>query len=196
MEVGLAVIVVIGFLRGNVSIVVNAGVGLAVTQLVPVLERNYEVPMDPALTLWITSAVFFHALGTLSFPGSPVNIYRSLWWWDHFTHALSSSIVAAVGYATVRAFDRHSEAIYIPTRLTFVFVLQFVLAFGVLWEVLEFGLGLVFGSATVLTQYGLSDTLLDLVFDTIGAVVAAVWGTAHLGDVVGWAADGLERRQS
>jgi hypothetical protein len=70
----------------------------------------------------------------------------------------------------------------------FVYILLFVLAFGVLWEVLEFLLTeitAVFGIGTFLTQYGLEDTMLDLVFDSVGAVVVATWGTAHLNDVVG-----------
>jgi hypothetical protein len=42
-------------------------------------------------------------------------------------------------------------------------------------------------------QYGLDDTMLDLLFDTLGGVVVAVWGTAHLTDVVGALADRLDR---
>jgi hypothetical protein len=67
-----------------------------------------------------------------------------------------------------------------------VFILLFVLAFGVFWEVIEFavgGLGTVLG-ATVLTQYGIEDTMLDLVFDLIGAVVVATWGGARLSGVI------------
>jgi len=79
----------------------------------------------------------------------------------------------------------------------FVFILMFVLAFGVAWEVLEFTITLAAeatGNATILTQFGLGDTMLDLVFDTIGAVVVAVWGTAHLTGVVGVVEGWLEER--
>jgi hypothetical protein len=161
------------------------------------LERDYDIPMDAGLTLWITSAVFLHGLGTVGLPWSGASFYQTVWWWDHLTHALSSSVVAAVGYATTRALDRHSEAIYLPPRFTFVFVLLFVLAFGVLWEVVEFALGglaSILGSGNVLTQYGLGDTMLDLVFDTVGAVVVATWGTAHLTGVVGAIQDRIEAR--
>jgi uncharacterized membrane protein YjdF len=115
-----------------------------------------------------------------------------VWWYDHVTHALSSSIVAAAGYITVRSVAEHVEDVYFPPRFTFVFVLLFVLAFGVLWEVIEFGVGglaSLTGSATVLTQYGLGDTMLDLLFDTLGGIIVAIWGTAHLTDLVGSLAD-------
>ena len=188
MQVVLVGLVFIGLDRGNVGIVANSAIALGVTYLPATLERDYHIPMDAGLTLWITTAVFLHALGTVGIPGSRYSFYQTLWWWDHLTHALSASVVAAAGYATLRAIDLHTEQVYLPPQFTFVFILLFVVAFGVLWEVLEFavgGLASVLGGDAVLTQYGLGDTLLDLVFDIVGGVLVAVWGTAYLGDVVG-----------
>ena len=186
MEVGLVCILLAGAYLGAVGVVVNAGIGLVVTQLPPLLERDHDIPMDPALVLWITAAVFLHALGTVPWTDGAASFYRTVAWWDHLTHALSSSVVAAAGYATVRALDAHSEDIYFPPKFVFAFILLFVLAFGVLWEVIEFGIGgltATLGSGSVLTQYGLEDTMLDLVFDTVGGIVVAVWGTAYLTDL-------------
>ncbi|WP_396612183.1 hypothetical protein ACH9L7_02540 [Haloferax sp. S1W] len=188
MQVILIGLVFIGLDRGNLGIVINAAVGLGVTYLPAILERDYRIPMDAGLTLWISSAAFLHALGTVGFPGSETSFYAGIWWWDHLTHALSSSVVAGAGYATVRALDEHTDAIYLPPRFMFVFILLFVLAFGVFWEVIEFaisGVAALAGTGSVLTQYGPNDTLLDLVFDAIGGLIVAIWGTAHLSDVVG-----------
>ncbi|MCO8268321.1 MULTISPECIES: hypothetical protein [unclassified Haloferax] len=188
MQVVLVGLVFIGLDRGNLGIVVNALVGLGVTYLPALLERDYRIPMDAGLTLWISSAAFLHALGTVGLPGSETSFYAGVWWWDHLTHALSSSVVAAAGYATVRAVDEHTADIYLPPRFMFVFILLFVLAFGVFWEVIEFaisGVAALAGTGSVLTQYGLDDTLLDLVFDAVGGIIVAIWGTAHLSDVVG-----------
>ena len=184
MEVLLVGMFLVGLQRGNTGILVNTGVAIAVTQLVPVLERDFGVQMDAGLVLWVTSAVFLHALGTVGIPGTGLtSFYRQVWWWDHVTHALSASVVAAAGYATARAYDLHSEDVSLPPRFMFAFILLVTLAFGVFWEVVEFTLAEtagILGSGTVLTQYGLEDTMFDLVFDTVGAVVVAVWGTAHL----------------
>ena len=198
MEIALVGMFFVGLERGDTGILVNTAVALAVTQLVPLLERDVGIPMDPALTLWITAAVFLHALGTVGIPGTELeSFYRQVWWWDHMTHALSASVVAAAGYATARAVDLHSEDVYLPPRFMFVFILLLTVAFGVLWEVIEFGIGeavTMLGGAPVLIQFGLGDTLLDLVFDTVGAVVVATWGTVHLSDVVGALTKRLERR--
>jgi hypothetical protein len=196
LEVVMIGVLLIGIWQGEIPIIVNAGVALLIAQIVPVLERDYGVPLDAGLTLWITAAVFLHAFGTIGIPGR-ASFYRTIWWWDHMTHALSASVVAGVGYATVRAIDEHSEAVSLPPKFVFVFILLFVLAFGVLWEVLEFFLGLVataVGVGTVLTQYGLTDSLMDLVFNTLGAIIVAIWGTAYLQDVAGYIEARLEER--
>jgi hypothetical protein len=197
MQVVLIGLVFVGIDRGDVGIVVNAGIALGATYLPALLERDYHIPMDAGLTLWLTTAVFLHAVGTVGLPGAELNFYQTVWWWDHLTHSLSSSVVAGVGYATVRAIDEHTDQVYLPREFTFVFVLCFVVAFGVLWEVLEFavgGLGALLGGDAILTQYGLEDTLLDLVFDIVGGVVVALWGAAYLGDVVGALARRLDAR--
>ena len=186
MEVGLAGMFLVGLLEGNTKVIVNNLLAIGVTRLPSLLQRDLGLPMDAGLTLWITSAVFLHAFGSVGLPGTALSPYQSFWWYDHLTHALSASVVAAAGYATVRALDVHSDDVHFPQGFMVVFIFLFVLAFGVLWEVIEFavsGLSGAFGSGSILTQYGLEDTMLDLVFDTVGAAVVAVWGGARLSGV-------------
>jgi hypothetical protein len=190
MELSLVGIFFVGLDRGNLGIMINSALAFAITLVPAVLKRDYQIPMDAGLTLWITTAVFLHAVGTLG-------PYQNVWWWDHVTHMLSASLVAGVGYATVRALDAHNPDVYLPPRFMFVFILMFVVAFGVIWEVTEFavsGLGSILGGSAVLTQYGLEDTMLDLLFDTAGGLVTAIWGTAYLTDVTGALADRLDTR--
>ena len=187
MEVVLVGMLAIGLVSTDTGVIVNAVMALAVTRLPGILERDFGIPMDTGLTLWITSAVFLHVVGSVGIPGTSFTPYQSIWWYDHLTHALSASIVAAVGYAAARALDVHSDEIRIPPRFMAVFIFLFVLAFGVLWEVIEFALGGLsglFGFGRILTQYGLEDTMLDLIFNTIGGAVVAVWGGARLSGVV------------
>jgi len=187
MQLSLVGFLFVGVYEGDASIVANSGLGLAVTYLPAVLERDYGIPMDAGLTLWITSAVFLHALGMVGLPGSETNFYApgGIPWWDHLTHALSSSVVAGGGYAVVRAVDEHSDDVELPPRFVSVFILSTVLAAGVLWEVVEYALMTVgdLTGGSVLTVFGIGDIVLDLVFNAVGAVVVAVWGTAYLGGV-------------
>lgn len=176
MQLLLVAAVIGGFVKGSTGIIVNSLVSLLISFLPELLERDHQISMDPALVIWMTSAVFFHAAGTYG-------PYTTVWWWDHFTHMLSSSVVAAAGYAAVRALDIHYDDIRMPRKFMFVFLLVFVMAFGVIWELIEFGIsGLaeILGARTVLTQHGLSDTMKDLVFDTLGGITVAVIGEAYL----------------
>ncbi|WP_438267506.1 hypothetical protein [Haladaptatus halobius] len=102
------------------------------------------------------------------------------------THALSSSLVAGVAYAVTRALEEHTEYIVMPPKFMFVYLLLFVMAFGVIWELIEFYVAVVsslLGIGKVLTQYGLDDTILDLFYNTIGGLLVALFGTAHLTDL-------------
>jgi hypothetical protein len=180
MQAVVAGILVAGVLERDLAVVVNAAIALGVTFLPAVLERDWDVPLSPGVTLWVTVAVFLHALGM-------TGLYESVTWWDHLTHFLSAALVAGVGYAAIRAFDEHSDAVYLPPRVTAVFVVVFTLGLGVCWEVAEFGARLAataLGLEPVLVQYGLEDTLVDLLFDAAGAVVVALLGPRRLGATV------------
>lgn len=197
MELGLVGLLFVGLERGNPGIVVNTAVALGVAQIPALLERDFDLTLDPRLILWITSAAFLHALGTVGIPSTGLSFYATLGWWDHMTHALSASVVAGVGYTTVRAIDAHSDRVYLPARFIAVIILLVVLAFGVVWELLEFAIGEAaaeIGTASVLTQYGVNDTLWDLIYNTIGGVVVALWGGVYLSGLSTVIADRLANR--
>lgn len=174
----------IGLYTGNAGIAVNAAVGLLVTQLPALLERRFRITMSVGLVLWITLAMFLHALGTVPLLGPDFeSLYGATWWWDHMTHALSSSLVVGSAYAVTRALQEHTEYIHMGPKFTFVYLLVFVMAFGVFWELIEFYIAVgaeLFGVPQVLTQYGLDDTVLDLVYNTMGGLLVAVFGTTYL----------------
>lgn len=181
LQVGIAAMLVWGLASVNVNVVVNATAALGVTLLPGVLERDPRVRLGAGLTALVALAAFLHVAGMFG-------LYEALFWWDHLTHTLSAVLVAATGYATVVALDEHSDVVSFPAEFTFVFVFLFTLALGVLWEVLEFAgreAAFVVGASPVLVQYGLEDTLLDLVFDAVGALLLSVFGAGELQGLVG-----------
>ena len=187
MQLLLAAIVVYGAAFGRPKAITNGGLGLFVTFVPALVERNYNIPLDPWLGVWITTVVLLHTLGSAWF-------YAQIPWWDHLTHALSASLVAGAGYTTLRAVDLHSDAIHIPSRFAFVFILVVVLAFGVVWELFEFGLDIVAaetGLSMPLAQFGLDDTVADLIYNSVGALVVATFGQAHLTGVAERVREGL-----
>lgn len=176
MQLILLGIVIFGVLVREPKAVTNGSTALLVTFIPAILERDYELTVNPWLGLWITTAVFLHSVGS-------AGLYAQIGWWDHVTHATSASLVGGIGYTVARAVDIHHEEIYIPDRFAFVFILIVVLAFGVVWELFEYGLD-VFATTTDITmplsQHGLDDSVRDLMFNSLGAVVIAVFGQVHL----------------
>lgn len=176
MQAALCLIVVYGLLDGRPKAVTNGVLGVGVTLLPAGLRHRYDVPLDPWLGLWVTGAVFLHTLGS-------AGLYTTVTWWDSVTHALSATVVAGAGYTAARAVDLHDDHIHVPRRYYAVYLLVVVLALGVVWELFEFGLDRV-ADATGLTmplaQTGLDDTVVDLLYNSLGAVLVAVFGQAHL----------------
>ncbi|MBB6646173.1 hypothetical protein [Halobellus ruber] len=176
MQLLLSALVVYGVVAGEPKAIINGGVTLLITFVPALLERNYDLPLDPWLGLWITTAVFLHTLGS-------AGLYTRIFFWDNITHAVSASLIAAAGYTTARAVDLHSDEIHIPRRFVFVYIFVIVLSFGVVWELFEFGLDIaaeVTGLTMPLAQHGLDDTVKDMMFNSLGALLVAVFGQAHL----------------
>lgn len=176
MQVILGGIVAYGLAFGVPKAITNGSMGLLITFVPGLMERKYDFPLDPWLGLWITLAVFLHTLGSAA-------LYAQIGWWDHITHAMSASLIAAIGYTFARAVDLHNDQIHIPDQLAFVFILLVVMSFGVVWELFEFGLDIVAdatGISMPLAQHGLDDTVRDMMFNTLGAILVATFGQAHL----------------
>lgn len=179
MQLVLVGIIVYGITYREPKAITNGSISLLITFAPAVFERNYRVPLDPWLGLWITLAVLLHTLGS-------AGLYARIGWWDHLTHAMSASLVTAVGYTFARGVDLHSDRIHLPERFFFVYALVVVLAFAVLWELFEFGLDVAADTTGVsmpLAQHGLDDTIRDLMFNSLGALVVAAFGQAHLSGI-------------
>lgn len=176
MQVALGVLLLYGIVTLDLTTVSNAAIALGITFLPALLERDSRLTLEPGLVFWLTAAVFLHVLGS-------AGLYALISPWDSLTHTISASIVAAAGYAVVRAIDLHTDEIYFPPAMLFAFILVFVLAFGVVWELLEFTLdwsAQQLGISAVVAQHGLNDTIVDLVYNVVGAVIAAIWGSFYL----------------
>ena len=176
LQLGIVATIGVGLLELDLAIVLTGVFSLGVTFIPAILQRDPHVSMDVGLVLWISTTVFLHTLGTAF-------LYGESFWWHNVTHTVSGSLVAAIGYGTFRGIDEYTSAVRFPSRFMFVLILLFVVSVGVLWEIMEFatdGFMLALGADPVLAQHGLDDTMTDMLFNTLGAIVVATWGTAYL----------------
>lgn len=192
LQTGLLGLSVYGLVTMQLGMAMNGALTLAVTLLPAVVRREYDYSMDAGLVLWITLAVVLHVVGSLG-------LYTAFSWYDEITHALSSSVVAGLGYTVFRSFELHSDEIDVPPAFRGLVIVVFVLAFGVVWEVFEFGAGSVstlLGFDSPVVVYGIDDIVTDFIYNGVGAVVVALWGTRRFDGLVGLMTRGLGRRES
>lgn len=182
LQLALVGLIVYGLVTLNFGLAIEGGLTLAVTLLPALLRREYGYTMDAGIVLLITVAVVLHVAGSLG-------LYARYSWYDEIAHTTSATVVAGIGYATLRAFEIHSDEIDVPSDFRAVFIVVFVLAFGVVWEVFEFGavhISRAVGVQSPVTVYGIDDIVYDFVFNAVGAVIVAVWGTGYFDGLVGF----------
>lgn len=162
-----------GLLTGRWGTAITAGGALAITLLPALLERRFDYTLDPGLLIWLALAVTIHVVGAMG-------LYEQFTWFDNIAHTVSAMVLAGIGYAAFVSLERHSDDIDVPSAFRFLFILVFVLATGVVWELLEFALG------DLMTVYGVQDIVSDMIFNTVGAILVAVWGTGHVDGLIGF----------
>ncbi|ADB63163.1 hypothetical protein Htur_4349 (plasmid) [Haloterrigena turkmenica DSM 5511] len=158
----------VGLRRRNPGAVVNAVAAAAGTYLPDFIARAYGVELEPWQRAYVNTAMLTHAVGMLG-------PYDEVWWWDHLTHAHSSSILGGLIYAVSRRRGRDPG----PR------VVAVVVCLGLGWELLEYVIHTAanrLGLEPILVTYGPKDTALDIVFDLVGAVLVLAFGDCVLGE--------------
>lgn len=170
---GIVVTVILGLVSQNVSAIVNGIVSIAVAlspglvEYASTLGNGPNLTFGPALSAWIAVAGLLHMMGMLGW-------YDTVWWWDHLTHTISAAFVAALVYASLQIHIQYSlEPQFRDVYVALITVL-FTLTVGVFWEFIELAareVGEYIDRPPVLEYYGLRDTIFDMIFNGIGALV-------------------------
>lgn len=176
LQLGILVLLVDAIRRRHVPAAFNATLALLVA-LVPAIGTavgNWTGlggwAYGPALPLWLALAGFLHSLGMLG-------PYDDFWWWDHLTHTVSAGLLAALVYAGLLVAAGHPSGAWIPAGWVWLVTIGIVFLVGVLWEVFELAARVVaerLGYEPFLVNYGRYDTLFDLGFDLLGAIIVVV----------------------
>lgn len=131
------------------------------------------------ITIW---SIFISAI-VISVGASLANLYERLWWFDEAVHCYSffafTLLVATLLYGrTLTGRNQH------PVLLLLTIICIGV-ALGALWEIIEWSYDLIRAGDII---KGKRDTMIDLGFDTIGALVAGIF-------VLGIAKDNINKDQ-
>ncbi|TBW55147.1 hypothetical protein EZI54_11860 [Marinobacter halodurans] len=153
---------------------------IGITFFPALLERRFRIFVPPQLQLLAILFVFASL-----FLGEVRDYYTRYWWWDVLLHTSSGFLLGIVGFLLVHILNE-IERIDMHLKPGFVafFAFMFAVGCGALWEIFEFTMDQVFGTnmqkAMLGDPSGLTDTMWDLIVDTIGALVIAGLGYRFL----------------
>ena len=154
-------------------------VGIMALMLAPVMFR---LPVEIPSEIQIVAVLFVFA--TL-FLGEVQDYYQRFWWWDASLHTTSGLLLGMLGFMFVYMLNENSHVDF-HMRPSFValFAFFFAVAVGAIWEIFEFGMDEFFGTnmqpATANDPSGLTDTIQDLIVDTVGAAIVSLAGWRYL----------------
>ncbi|MDQ8182233.1 hypothetical protein [Pelagicoccus sp. SDUM812005] len=119
------------------------------------------------------------------FLGEFHSYYERFWWWDIALHTTSGLLLGIVGFLLVYVLNEARE-IKMHMRPGFValFAFAFAVAGGAVWEIFEFAMDQLAGTNMqkpfLDDPSGLTDTMWDLIVDTLGAVIISCFGWWHM----------------
>jgi hypothetical protein len=126
-------------------------------------KLSFNLPIVISYLVFLVGSQYF---------GSIAGWY-GLGWWDTFMHFISGAILAFTAVALYERLVHRDASPDISPLLVFLFTLSFAALGGVLWEIYEFSSDLFFDMT--LQGGGNHDTMIDLISDTAGGLIIAVW---------------------
>ncbi len=155
--------------------------GIIIVTLGPFfLGKLFHVYIPPVFLL-LSIAFVFASL----FLGEMRGYYTRFWWWDIALHSSSGFLLGIVGFLLVHVLNE-TEDIELHMKPGFVafFAFLFAVGIGALWEVLEFSMDSFFSmnmqKEMLGDPSGLTDTMWDLIVDTLGALAISVLGYGYV----------------
>jgi uncharacterized membrane protein YjdF len=115
------------------------------------------------------------------FLGEVRSYYDRFWWWDIALHTTSGLLLGIVGFLLVYILNE-SRRIDLSMRPRFIalFAFLFAVSMGAVWEIFEFTMDKTVGTNMQKPMLGdasgLTDTMWDLIVDTIGALAISALG--------------------
>ena len=157
--------------RGNWPLAIMATVAVAVALLPAILRHNYRIVLPWFLVFLVVLQLHLH-----TFWGVWLRYYDSHWFWDKLLHLKGTMLVSLVGFLAAYAIHLCGK-VRLTGPILGLFTVVFGNALGAWWEIVEF---LVDKTLKKNTQYGLDNTMIDLINNLLGSLIAAGLGWVYL----------------
>ncbi len=153
---------------------------LLLTLVPTLLGRGLDVYVPPEFEL-LTIAFIFAAL----FLGETRDYYSRFWWWDIALHTTSGGLLGVLGVLLVYVLNQNARIdLHMQPGFVVFFAYCFAVAVGTVWEIFEFAMDSLFGmnmqKAMLGDPSGLTDTMWDLIVNSLGALVVSAAGYVYM----------------
>jgi hypothetical protein len=168
----LALAIALSLAEARWSLAVVSAVTL-VLSLMPILAQHR---LGIRMPVHFLAGIVIFVFATI-FLGEAFDFYNRYWWWDVLLHGGSALGFGLAGFLFVFMLfegDRYAAPAWAVAFLSFCLALSA----GTLWEIFEFAMDRAFGLN--MQKSGLTDTMGDLIVDTLGAAIGAVAGYFYL----------------
>ena len=147
----------------------------------PILFGNRLPVRIPTEFELLTILFVFAAL----FLGEFHSYYARFWWWDIALHSTSGLLLGILGFLLVYALNDDKRIdLHLSAGFVALFAFVFAVAMGTLWEIFEFAVDQIVGTQMQKPMLGdasgLTDTMWDLIVDTLGAAAISAFGWWHM----------------
>lgn len=144
------------------------------------LAKKFRVYIPSEFAL-LSIAFVFASL----FLGEVHGYYERYWWWDIALHMGSGFLLGIIGFLLVHLLNETEDfGVHLKPGFVAFFAFLFAVGTGALWEIFEFSMDWFFGmnmqKEMLGDPSGLTDTMWDLIVDTLGALVISVLGYGYI----------------
>ncbi len=164
-----------------------------VAMLLPgMLEHKLKIEIPSNMLILYTIFLYFAI-----YLGEVKSFYYNVSNWDNILHTFSGAMLGALGFSIVTLLNKTER---VPMNLSPVFVALFSFCFavtlGVVWEFYEFTFDGLLGlnmqkfaledGTQLIGRTALTDTMIDLFVDSVGALIISIIGYVSLKYNKGW----------
>lgn len=176
----LLVGMVVAVWQGQWATAVTTAAIILITFIPLLLHRRMGVYIPPEIEALAIVFVFASL-----FLGEVRGYYLRFWWWDVALHTGSGFLLGIIGFLLVYVLNEKEEIdIHMKPGFVALFAFMFSVGMGAVWEIFEFSMDRFFGmnmqKPMLGDASGLTDTMWDLIVDSVGALVIALLGYGYL----------------
>ena len=143
----------------------------------PYVLKRWNIHSTRTLQVYFLLAIMVHFIG-----GGTLNYYRDVWFFSFIVHLINSFLIATIIYGMLLRHCQNQSKFFM-----FLSTVAFTALIGVLWEVCEYAIDSMMTGSNMqrfnnsvtgepfIGQRALQDTMIDLMMDTLGGVIAGIY---------------------